>query len=379
MKNIAPLIASLLLLTSFVSGWPAPSNSSSFPPLAQRPFTPSGGLNTNGSLPVYRPLSQFDFQSLNLALNQEYIELDLFHNGLARFSVADFEAVGLTAEDRHLIEFMADQEVGHAILISNILGEHAAKQCTYQYPFNTVREFIDFCQKLTRFGESGVYGFLEHLNSRDAATLLLQSITTEARQQMIFRQFEGLFPMPVWFEVGITQSMAWTLLAPYLVTCPADNPHIIWQNFPALSIENNPNATGYNNTNTTGYATTPAITHNRTVPLSYPGREVYFTWEEPGKTVSYNDSYITNTTAGSPKFVVWVSQLNTTYTDLLDINGTSGKTYQPGGRVFGDGTSPIVNGTMFVAITDDNVTVTPANISALNGHIVAGPALYQSG
>lgn len=51
--------------------------------------------------------------------------------------------------------------------------------------------------QLTRWGESGVYGFLEHLNSRAAATLLLDSITTEARQQMIFRQFEGLFPMPV--------------------------------------------------------------------------------------------------------------------------------------------------------------------------------------
>ena len=90
--------------------------------------------------------------------------------------------------------------------------------------------------KLTRFGESGVYGFLEHLDSRAAASLLLDSITTEARQQMIFRQFEGLFPMPVWFETGISQSMAWTLLAPYIVTCPASNPRIAWQNFPALNI-----------------------------------------------------------------------------------------------------------------------------------------------
>ena len=131
---------------------------------------------------------------------------------------------------------MAEQEVGHATLISNILQGRGAKQCQYQYPFATVREFVDFCQKLTRFGESGVYGFLEHLNSRAAATLLLDSITTEARQQMIFRQFEGLFPMPVWFETGITQSMAWTLLAPYLVSCPHENPRIEWQNFPALNI-----------------------------------------------------------------------------------------------------------------------------------------------
>ena len=162
------------------------------------PYTPAGGLGTNGTLPVYNVKSDFDYESLALGLYQEWIELDLFHNGLATFSVADFEAAGLTAEDRFLIEFMADQEVGHSTLLSNILGLGSAPvQCTYNYPYTTVREFLDFCQKLTRFGESGVYGFINHLDSREAAQLLLQSISTEARQQMIFRQFDGLFPMPV--------------------------------------------------------------------------------------------------------------------------------------------------------------------------------------
>jgi rubrerythrin len=35
---------------------------------------------------------------------------------------------------------MADQEVGHATLISNMLGERAPKQCTYKYDFDTVPE-----------------------------------------------------------------------------------------------------------------------------------------------------------------------------------------------------------------------------------------------
>lgn len=175
------------------------------------PYTPAGGLGTNGSYPLYHPLSDFDFESLSLALYQELIELDLFHYGLAAFSVEEFEAAGFTASDRFLIEYMADQESGHATLIRNMLGENAPQPCIYEYPFVTVQGFVDFCQKLTRFGESGVYGFLEHLDSRAAAQLLLQSITTEARQQMIFRQFDGLFPMPVWFEAAITQSMAWSM------------------------------------------------------------------------------------------------------------------------------------------------------------------------
>lgn len=61
----------------------------------------------------------------------------------------------------------------------------------------SVKEYLQFSEAVTRFGEAGAYGFLEHLNSRDAAQIVLQSITIEARQEMILRQFEGIFPMPV--------------------------------------------------------------------------------------------------------------------------------------------------------------------------------------
>lgn len=77
--------------------------------------------------------------------SQEWIELDLFNYGLARFSDAEFEEHGIDADQRHLIRFMAQQEIGHANLISNILQGAGAKQCTYRYNFETVPEFIQFC------------------------------------------------------------------------------------------------------------------------------------------------------------------------------------------------------------------------------------------
>ncbi|OJJ81417.1 ferritin-like domain-containing protein [Aspergillus glaucus CBS 516.65] len=371
---------------------------------APAPYVPAGGVGTNGTTPVYNAKSDFDFQSLALVLYAEYIELDLFYDGLARFSEKEFTDAGLTAEDRYLIQFMAEQEIGHATLITNILGAEAPKQCQYNYPYTTVREFLDFCQKLTRFSEAGVYGFLAHLDSREAATLLTQTITTEARQQMIFRQFEGLFPMPVWFEVGVSQSWAWTLLAPYISSCPEGQTRLAWQNFPALHIVNQPNpdringSSAYNETLTPGMNTlnstgiddsclksdiigeacNASITHNRTTPLSFPGREVLLTWETPGQSVGPNNSYITTTTAGDPKFVMWVSQLNVTYTALtMGDNSTSGSTTQPNTTTFeGD---PAINGTMFIAITDSDPFLTSFNFSMANAHVVAGPALYQAG
>ncbi|KIW15513.1 hypothetical protein PV08_05559 [Exophiala spinifera] len=360
------------------------------------PYQPAGGAGTNGSLPYYHPLSDFDYESLALALYQEWIELDLFHNGLARFPVSEWEAAGLTAEDRFLIEFMADQEVGHATLLSNILGAAAPAQCTYNYPFETVREFLDFCQKLTRFGESGVFGFLGHLDSRESATLLLQSISTESRQQFSFRQMTGLFPMPVWFEVGVPQSWAWTLLAPYISSCPANNTRLAWQNFPALSVLNQPNSfkinpnlgapsntTGADPSNDTGIARSnacystndtardcgPALSQNRSIPLSYPGRPVHFSWGNVNETVGPNNSYVTSRSplADAPRYAMFVSQLNATYVPLTNISDNTASCVQPNMSTFaGD---PAVNGTMFIALTSQNPYLTPFNLSMVNPYV----------
>ncbi|KAI9788126.1 MAG: hypothetical protein M1833_003121, partial [Piccolia ochrophora] len=88
-------------------------------------------------------------------------------------------------------------------------------------------------------------------------------------------------------------------------------------------------------------------------------------------------SYLTSTSAGAPAFVAWVTQLNVTYSLLTNISGMTGQTIQPDVSTF-EG-NPAINGTMFVALTDANVTLTPFNISMINPHVVAGPALYQSG
>ena len=369
------------------------------------PYTPNGGLGTNGTQPRYMVNSDFDFESIALGLYQEWIELDLFHDGLARFSDDEFTAAGLGFEARSLIEFMADQETGHSTLLTNMLGERAPKQCVYDYPYTTVREWLDFMQRVTRFGESGTWGFINHLDSREVAQLLSQSIATEARQQQIFRQMSGLTPMNVWFENGWPQSWAWTMLAQYISSCPANTTRLAWQNFPTLHILNNANINRYSpndtatdgsetvgsritdpsvsnitascqNLNVTGYGCGPAVAHNRSEPLSFPGKQILLSWDSPGQPVGPNNSYVTATTAGTPRFVAWSQQLNLTYTPLTVTGNNTGFTYQPNGTVYGD--EGIVNGTMAVMITDSDLFVTPFNTTMLNPHVVA-LGLYQAG
>lgn len=413
------MYTSVAILASFLAlanCYPVPGNNS-LDPFANltQPFTPSGGIGTdNKTVPYYHPVSDFDYQSLLVGLNQEYIELDLFNYGLAKFSDEEFEAAGINSADRELIHFMAIQEAGHAQLIANMLGASAPKRCNYTYPFETVPEFIAFSQQLTRFGESGVYGFMSHLDSRSVASLLIESITTEARQQFVFRQFQGLSAMPYDFIVGVPQAFQWTLLAPYITSCPASNPKVEFQNFPGLQVTNGPDALS----NSTG--SWPAIsTVNNT--LTRPGRRVEFQWEDPGQPVGWipvedapevnytNAGYYNGSTTapfngstvisnnssedtesplyktftfvnGPPKYAAWISQLNTTYTELHNVNTSDNTAYtiQPNTTVFPNSNNTIVNGTVFVVLTDEKVPVTPFNLTKINEHVVAGPVLYQA-
>ncbi|EEH07482.1 conserved hypothetical protein [Histoplasma capsulatum G186AR] len=442
--TVTGALSGTAILGTAISPKPAPANATTYPSDGRlhdpqpAPYVPAGGLGTNGTMPVYNARSDYDFQSLALVLYFKWIEVDLFNYGLSRFSEADFQMANLTSEDRYLVRFMGRQAIGGATMLSNILGRAAPKQCNYNYPnFTDVREWLDFSQKLTRTNEAGVYGMLPHLNSRAAASMLLRSVAVAARQHVIFRQFLGLFPMPEWFEVGIPQSWAWSLLSPYIASCPGNQTRLAWQNFPALRVVSQPNpfrtdgsaadnetlgawlnsandtaipppqrcnattngnatANGTTTVNATGVECGPAITRNRSIPLSNPGRPVLLHWDAPDAPLGPNGSYVASSRAGPPAFVVWVTQLNVTYSPLTDVvggglgggnassagnvsnvSGGSGRTIQPDLSTYeGD---PGINGTIFIAVTDTDLFLTPFNLSLINPHVVAGPAVYQAG
>ncbi|KAH7020773.1 uncharacterized protein B0I36DRAFT_367256 [Microdochium trichocladiopsis] len=367
-------------------------------PLVPPGYQPLGGVGVNSSSPVYEATSEYDRQSLILALYQEWAELDFLHQGFAAYTDMDFEQAGLRAADRHLLGHMADQESGHANAVTKLLGGSGPSRCTYNYPHQDVHEYLDFGQKLTRWGESMVYGFLPHLESREAAQIMTQTVSTEARQQMIFRQYNGLHPMPVLFEAGIPQAWGWTFLAPYISHCNATIERVVWQNFPRLTVINQPNparldaskswnetrhdAAGTQNNDdikvgeACGLMCGPGIAHDRARPLSYPGRDVFLQWDSPGEPVGPDSSYSTSILAGPPLYAAWVSATEVTYTPLLDISGNSAHTYQPNATTYGG--VPVINGTMYIAITDAQVGVSSFNLDRINPHVVA-LGMYQAG
>lgn len=120
---------------------------------------------------------------------------------------------------------------------------------------------------------------------------------------------------------------------------------------------------------TTGYDCSPAISHNRTEPLTFPGRKIFLEWEDAGKAVGSNNSYVTSTPAGEPKFLAWVSQINTTYMPLKVTGRNQGWSWQPPNELYQR--NPAVNETVFVAVTDSDLYLTPFNLTLINPHVRA--------
>lgn len=89
--------------------------------------------------------------------------------------------------------------------------------------------------------------------------------------------------------------MQWTQISPWLLSCPAENPRVQWQNFPGLNITNAPNASAITD------ETLSAVSHNRSTPLSQPGQLIQLHWEAPGKQVGPNLTYTTTSSAGAPQ------------------------------------------------------------------------------
>jgi hypothetical protein len=195
---------------------------------------------------------------------------------------------------------------------------------------------------------------------------------------MAFRQLAGAFPMPVWFEAGISQSMAWGLLSPYLVSCPAENPRIEWNIAPPLHV--------VQPANLTAPGIPSALSTNRTAFVTPGSTRIEVTYEAPGKQVSYNASqpYITalgkNVTQTDNLTCVFIAQLNASNVAFVrDSNSNnSGYCLVPEGSLF-DESNSIVNGSNFLLLVSEEIYVTPYNLSLLDDITVAGPAVVLYG
>ena len=180
--------------------------------------------------------------------------------------------------------------------------------------------------------------------------------------------------MDVYFETGIPQAWAWTLLAPWIQSCPKENPRVGWTNFPALTVVNGP---------TLAYAGSKSDVSTNITQLTYPDKTVVkLKWENPGKSVGPDQSYTTAKLGGQAKYALFQQSYNISYAPITFTGDNEGTAVIPKAVIFDTDiakTGTAFNGTGFVAVVDSNPHLTNYNSSLILPHMVAGPAIIQFG
>lgn len=267
---------------------------------------------------------------LQLALTLEHLESAFYDEGLANFTIEDFNKAGLPTWAYGRFEQIAEHESIHTEFLTNVLGKDAVAACNYSFPVSTPWEFIALSEMLESVGEAAYIGGSAYLaDNIEALTAGAAIIPIEARHASWIQSV--LYSSDPWntaFDTPISGNLAYTLASTFITKCPSSNPSLPFQTYPALNV--------------TGLTQPAELTNGSTYAPTI------------GQNVSF--SFDNSTVGGDKQYVAFISGLNTTFAPI-DSNQTA--------------TIPInLQGLVFAVITTDNTILSDETI-------IAGPATLQ--
>jgi len=189
-----------------------------------------------------RQAAYTDADILNYALTLEHLENKFYSEGLAKFSEADFEAAGYPYWTYENVNETAYDESTHVSFLTSALtaaGATPVAECTYNFPLDSVDTFLATAAVLEGVGVSAYLGAAADITTPAYLTAAGSILTVEARHSAYLRKALKSSPAPQSFDVPLDFNNVYTLAAPFIVSCPADNPTFLpLKAFPALTVQN---------------------------------------------------------------------------------------------------------------------------------------------
>ena len=131
----------------------------------------------------------------------------------------------------------ADESV-HVSFLTGALkkaGATPVKECTYAFGVTDVKSFIATASILEGVGVSAYLGAAADIMSKTYLTAAGSILTVESRHSSYIRASLGQSPFPSPFDVPLSLDEVFTLAAPFIVSCPEDNPPLPVKAFPSLA------------------------------------------------------------------------------------------------------------------------------------------------
>ncbi|CDO75992.1 hypothetical protein BN946_scf184922.g5 [Trametes cinnabarina] len=161
----------------------------------------------------------------------------LFTQGLDQFADTDFADAGYPAWVRNRIEQIADHEAAHVADLTETLGADAPAPCTYTFPLTDVDSFIDLAQRVTTTASSAGIGTVGFVNGTGLAIYAASIAASESRHAgWLTSAVEKRQPWNSAWETPLAPSEVWSLLSTFVSDCPATNPTLPFQLYPALTV-----------------------------------------------------------------------------------------------------------------------------------------------
>ncbi|KAL9019811.1 MAG: hypothetical protein Q9185_002955 [Variospora sp. 1 TL-2023] len=185
-----------------------------------------------------------DGDILNYALTLEHLEDNFYRLVLDTFSESDFAAAGYDSAFYDNLQEISSDERTHVSYLTAALtaaGVTPVKECTYDFDIPNIKSFLVLSSMLEGVGVSAYLGAAADIMSKTYLTAAGSILTVEARHSAYLRSTLKQSPFPSPFDVPLTLNQVYTLAAPFIVSCPEDNPPLPVKAFPSLvSSPNNP-------------------------------------------------------------------------------------------------------------------------------------------
>lgn len=202
-----------------------------------------------------------DADILNYALTLEHLEDTFYREGLAKYTEQDFVDAGYDATFYANLKEVSSDEASHVKFLTGGLtgswipkyinkikksltyftptaaGATPVAECTYDFGYTDVKSFLATASILEGVGVSAYLGAAADIMSKTYLTAAGSILTVEARHSAYLRSKLDKSPFPQAFDAPLTLDEVYTLAAPFIASCPADNPTLPVKAFPSLSLD----------------------------------------------------------------------------------------------------------------------------------------------
>ncbi|KAG9186506.1 hypothetical protein G6011_09614 [Alternaria panax] len=258
MPSVSTLLKGLVALAPLVAAAPANyvrqemasmsmemAKSSATPAAAA--ITETAGSATPAAAAPAAAATLSDVDILNFALTAEHLESEYYKQGFAKFSMADFMALGLNEGQVKSLMGVGQTEATHVTTLQSAIAGAGAKPVEpCQYNFDAALASADSMVKTARVleavGVSAYLGAAPLINSSDILSAAGSILTVEARHQAFIRIASGAEPVPAAFDTALQPRAVFTLAAQFIKSCP-EGSNLNIQAFPAIALQNPEKAT----------------------------------------------------------------------------------------------------------------------------------------